>query len=353
MSDAMYLQYKGVKVPTIITDRRLQCVYFNPACVAYPEIRMQADFLTRCLSKETVEQMSVALDEKRMTSFTVSLGSRGYVFHIVLRPGDEGAEIMLFPTPAAEEPKEEKALRDSYAAGYRHLLSHELFSMMNALQLAQTEGISETQRQQQYDIVRRNVMRSIRTASHMNELLSQNEPAFMVIDYVAFLRDIIDVANVYLLKTGWRTVELLLPEEAVAVRADPIMLQCMIYNLLSNALRFSEKGTRILVQLRKNETFSVLSVLNDGICSFETVLSVGRSQSGNLGTGAGLALVRKLIKMHQGQFMLHNTEDHKTAATLLLPLADTEPVLHELVREIMDTDLSVVETELSDLPMMN
>lgn len=49
------------------------------------------------------------------------------------------------------------------------------------------------------------------------------------------------------------------------VRADPVMLEQLFYNVLENAIRYSGKGTRIDVQAEPNGQSLIVSILDEGI----------------------------------------------------------------------------------------
>ena len=115
------------------------------------------------------------------------------------------------------------------------------------------------------------------------------------------------------------------------ITADPQMLRQIIYNLLSNALKFSPPDSRITIRVQKMEDSRQmrLSVTDEGIGiaqddlerifnefeQIENPMTKKRS-----GTGLGLPIVKKLTELHHGTISLQSELGKGTEAILLLPL---------------------------------
>ena len=115
------------------------------------------------------------------------------------------------------------------------------------------------------------------------------------------------------------------------ITADPQMLRQIIYNLLSNALKFSPPDSRIIVRVQKmGESKQMrLGITDEGIGiaqedlerifnefeQIENPMTKKRS-----GTGLGLPIVKKLTELHHGTISLQSELGKGTEAILLLPL---------------------------------
>lgn len=93
---------------------------------------------------------------------------------------------------------------------------------------------------------------------------------------------------------------------AVETQGDPQRLQQVVWNLLSNALKFSGEGQKIEVSLGRREGFAEIEVrdFGEGISAehlpllFQPFRQVVEGRHGGL--GLGLAIVREIVERHGG-----------------------------------------------------
>lgn len=110
-------------------------------------------------------------------------------------------------------------------------------------------------------------------------------------------------------------VALRLPEEPLAVEADPARLEQILVNLLSNAIKYTDEGGEITVSAVRDEAFVAISVRDTGVGIPAEFLpqvfdlftqghrSLARSEGG---LGIGLTLTRTLVQMHGGAITAHS-----------------------------------------------
>jgi CheY-like chemotaxis protein/anti-sigma regulatory factor (Ser/Thr protein kinase) len=100
-----------------------------------------------------------------------------------------------------------------------------------------------------------------------------------------------------------------LPEEAIEVLGDPDRLQQVLWNLLTNALKFTPSSGRIEVRLERHDAFARVVVTDTGVGIAPDVLPMifDRFQQADASTtrrhgglGLGLAIARHLIELHGG-----------------------------------------------------
>ncbi|MEC7595653.1 MAG: ATP-binding protein, partial [Pseudomonadota bacterium] len=101
---------------------------------------------------------------------------------------------------------------------------------------------------------------------------------------------------------------------SVTLKAEKILLEQAIGNVLNNALDFSPaSGTITIKSSQTNAAISII-ILDDGpgippqVLNklFTRFFSVSRPDTGNRGNGLGLRFVRKIMKLHGGEVSLQN-----------------------------------------------
>jgi len=126
-------------------------------------------------------------------------------------------------------------------------------------------------------------------------------------------------------------IEIYKKHKSIVAFFDEEKLQKVISNLISNAVKFSPKNSKVEVFVKnKNEVLDV-SISNTGekIPSdklpfiFNRFYQVdGESTRESEGTGIGLALVKELVELHYGQVSVKSTKA-KTTFSIRIPLKET------------------------------
>jgi signal transduction histidine kinase len=110
------------------------------------------------------------------------------------------------------------------------------------------------------------------------------------------------------------------------VEADERKIKQVLFNLLTNALKFTVRGGHVDVTARGDDDHVVVSVRDDGIGIaqadqvriFEEFQQVGTSQLQE-GTGLGLALSRRFVELHGGRLWVESEPGQGSTFTFTLP----------------------------------
>lgn len=126
-------------------------------------------------------------------------------------------------------------------------------------------------------------------------------------------------------------LQLVIDPQAGPISGDPERLQQIIWNLVSNAIKFTPKGGRVHIALQRHHSNIQIVVTDNGAGIpaeylprvFESFTQVDASSSRKHGgLGLGLAIVRKLVELHGGQVSAHSDGLGKGASfTVSLPVA--------------------------------
>jgi signal transduction histidine kinase len=138
-------------------------------------------------------------------------------------------------------------------------------------------------------------------------------------------------------RAGQGNVELSedLPATPLRIEADRRAIKQILLNLLSNAIKFTPEGGRVTVHAGSADGVLVLSVEDTGIgIPADQVSRLGnpfvqvRNSAGasHEGTGLGLALVRALAEIHDGQLKIESVLGRGTIVTILIPGVARHPI---------------------------
>lgn len=112
------------------------------------------------------------------------------------------------------------------------------------------------------------------------------------------------------------------PKDVGIIRADARRLKQIIYNLLSNALRFTKPGGKIVLGARQAPNGGVTVWVKDdgvGIPSERQPQVFESFKSSRGGAGLGLALVQRFVEQHGGWVELESEEGQGTHVTFYMP----------------------------------
>jgi two-component system, sensor histidine kinase len=125
---------------------------------------------------------------------------------------------------------------------------------------------------------------------------------------------------------------------SVWIDGDPVRIEQVVANLVSNALRYTPEGGRIDVAVREEDGRAVLTVRDTGIGLapemttriFGLFVRGGLSSRGEAaGLGVGLALARRLVELHGGTIDAASAGVGRGSTfTVRLPLAVRAAALH-------------------------
>jgi signal transduction histidine kinase len=202
--------------------------------------------------------------------------------------------------------------RDAFLAMLGHELRNPLGAISNAVQLTVRSRGSGPPADRALTIIQRQVQVLSRLVNDLldvsrvtsGKVALQREP----VDLVALLDRLVAQASI---EARERQLHLSLSseQEPVIVAGDPVRLEQIFNNLLSNAMKYTPARGRIEVALRRERHSVTVSVLDSGVgvppealprifdLFTQAETSLDRAQGG---MGIGLTLVRSLTQLHGG-----------------------------------------------------
>ncbi len=113
-------------------------------------------------------------------------------------------------------------------------------------------------------------------------------------------------------------VKLELPNKNIIIKANPIIKEVFL-NIISNAIKYSPKGSKVVVGLKEKSDKVLIYIKDEGIgvpdeykkSIFERFTRL--KKEGVKGSGLGLAIVKRLVELHKGKVWV---EDNKPRGSI-------------------------------------
>ena len=129
------------------------------------------------------------------------------------------------------------------------------------------------------------------------------------------------------------SIKLVLTGDLLPVKADEGMIQQVLYNLIDNAIKFSNTGSGIKIETTEKHNKVFVSVKDSGIGIpndaqkmifdrfYKTDLSRGKDKKG---TGLGLSITKEILHAHGEHINVISTEGVGSEFIFTLPIVDVE-----------------------------
>ncbi|KQP14177.1 sensor histidine kinase KdpD [Pseudorhodoferax sp. Leaf267] len=209
---------------------------------------------------------------------------------------------------------------DADKARFLRHISHELKTPLAALREGVSlleEGVAGELNDNQREIASILRQNTVQLQSQIEALLRFNAAAFEARQLQRERVDLLQLieAQVDAQRLQWRANQLVVQVEGepVTARVDPAKIGTALANLLSNAIRFSPPGGRIVLRLQRLHHLVLIDVIDagPGVADadrdrvFEPFYRGQRQPEGAVkGTGIGLSIVHEYIAAHGGKMTL-------------------------------------------------
>jgi signal transduction histidine kinase len=116
------------------------------------------------------------------------------------------------------------------------------------------------------------------------------------------------------------------------VTGDRELMEYAVYNLLTNAVKYSPAETKVDVSASLQDGQLSVAVQDEGIgMSADELKKIGQKfyrtkraeQSGEVGTGIGLSIVQQIITHHGGRLQVTSSPGHGSCFTMLVPATNS------------------------------
>jgi signal transduction histidine kinase len=146
--------------------------------------------------------------------------------------------------------------------------------------------------------------------------------------------------------------------EEKIITCDPDKIETIIFNLLSNATKFTNVNGKITVNIFDKEEYIIISVKDSGIGIedvdkekiFKRFLQVDdTSHRNNEGSGIGLSLVKSFVEMHGGEITIESTLGVGSNFIIKLPTTKNDEIKEVDEVYTMQSYVDKMNIEFSDI----
>lgn len=142
---------------------------------------------------------------------------------------------------------------------------------------------------------------------------------------------------------------------------DPYMIERIILNIISNALKFTDEGGYIYINVEDHENKIIVSIRDTGIgipkdkleVIFDRFRQVDTSLNRNHeGSGLGLSIVKSLVEAHGGNINVKSQLDVGTEFIIELPIVNAPKDYTKNKQEVLNSESNTIhkiEIEFSDI----
>jgi signal transduction histidine kinase len=226
------------------------------------------------------------------------------------------------------------AVKSDFVSNVSHELRTPLTSILGYLELLEEElrGRDDGAEHEMVAAAKRNVVRLGELIDDLLDLTRSEDIRTEMVptDLGAVVRDIVTDLRVASSQQGI-DIRLEVPREPVAVLADAGQIARVVTNLVSNAVKFSQGESEVVVAVLAEGSDAVLKVEDHGIGIPEAELDQLGSRFyrasnavglGITGTGLGLRIVQEIVANHGGSVDLRSALGVGTTVWVRIPLAD-------------------------------
>ncbi|GEC14744.1 PAS domain-containing sensor histidine kinase [Nitrobacter winogradskyi] len=218
-------------------------------------------------------------------------------------------------------------------------MSHELRTPLNAIigfseMIVQeaTLPLDATRRKEYAQLINDSGQHLLSVVNSILDMSKMESGSFEILPEPFAPREVLlSGSNLLALKARDNGIELVtrVPENLPQMVGDPRAFRQIVLNLVSNAIKFTERGGRVTISARVEAARMVLRVMDNGVgIAQEDLKRIGDPffQAGKTyqrrheGTGLGLSIVKSLVALHRGEIDVQSKVEEGTTVTVMLPL---------------------------------
>jgi signal transduction histidine kinase len=266
---------------------------------------------------------------KKLTAATKKIAAGQYDVELKVKQRDELGLLAESFNQMAKQLRQVERMRQDFVSDVSHELQSPLTSIRGFAAALAKDDLPSTERFRCATVITAETERLSRLCEDLLKLasLESEHHPFSPVRYrldEQLRRTIIAAEPMW----SSKQLELVLSLEEVTVTADPDQMTQVWTNLIANSAKFTPTGGRIEITMQRQSNGVTVTVADTGIGIpepdidriFERFFKVDQARDRSAGgSGLGLAVVRKIVDIHNGSIRVRSKAGKGTAITVTLP----------------------------------
>lgn len=325
------------------------------------------------------EFMKVVADNKNIRSMNMKVAKKGedrtlkMLFQPLLGLDGQVIEIAVLTVDITEEVKEKEKMENALKIQdeiYSNV-SHELktpisviYSANQMMDIYLKNDNSKENKQKICDynnIIKQNCYRLTKLVNNIVDLTKGNSGFLEIklnnVNIVEVVENIVQSVKEYVRLKDLDIIFDTDVEEKI-IACDSIMIERVMLNLISNAIKFSNPKGRICINVFDKGDVVEITVIDEGIgiekkhmdYLFQRFYQADKSLSRNAeGTGIGLPLIKKIVDLHGGNISVESEVGKGSTFKVMLPVKTIENPTFEDKISFFNNKMEMINIEFSDI----
>ncbi len=229
-----------------------------------------------------------------------------------------------------EEMKKLYEKQSQFFADITHEIRNPLHTISGSLEMLELENLSEEKKQEYLDTAMRQTARINRLFKDLKTLQRYDSDSYFIEKQIFDLKDIVThVINAYREQAVKKGLDIHFHERPACVKADPNKIEQVIDNLVSNAIKYTNRGSIEVEIESRGDQFTVhirdtgIGISNEHLDRlFDRFYRTDKARSRDKGgTGLGLAVVKSILTAHDTDIHVKSTVGRGSDFWFSLPAA--------------------------------
>ncbi len=273
--------------------------------------------------------MLVLRPYRKLNDATQEIASGNFDVRIELKGPKEVAQLAENFNIMAKELGSIETLRDDFISNVSHEFKTPVASIKGFAKLLKKDTISKENREEYLDVIIKESDRLAKLTGNVL-LLAKLERQEITPAKNEYLLDEQLRQAILILEPEWKRKSIVIStnlENALFYGNEEMLIQVWI-NLIGNAIKFTPENGTITVSILKDSIGYSIEISDSGIGMNEDTINrmfdkfyQGDKSRSSEGNGLGLALVDRIVKMHEGKLTVTSSLGQGTTVHIVLPVS--------------------------------